>query len=314
MPSKSKSKRGKAGKLQANVTPGPSSHDTTTAKSGQKRPRSLTTESSQTNKQIEDDAWDDQPTATFEFKGKKYTLFKIWELGYMNALLFTGKQSVSRLRDAGCFMMDEPNPFDVALSGYKKEDYISMPAYDPTLDKYHHVVIDCSFVVCEGDILEVSHLSVLNLLDAEELINSYVWPEARVIDWYGTVEDLTITKKVLKNASATEGVLVGWEAARSLLAEIIDAKTTIVGEHVCGILRALRISHTNVFDIRIACEDSSMDQEALQNTPCTYIWASGGRRRVWSEENGQYDYYEKALTMRERVIFCLKQPWMVRFT
>ena len=322
MPSKSKSKKSKVGQLLSNVVSGPSSQSTASANSGQKRPRSPTADPEESNKRIEVDSSEYCPIrfdprkespAAFDYKGNDYTIFQFWEYGCLDALLFMGKHSISRLRDAGCFILDDPDPFDVSLSGYKKEDYISMPAYEHSPSKHRHVVIDCSFVECEGGgVLEIAHLSVLSLADGEELISSYVWPKAPVTKWDEDLADPTISERDLEDASVTDSVYVGWKAARKGLAEFVDSETVMVGEHVCGILRALRISHKNVFDLKIARSDSSMTNSVLQDTPYSHRRGRSCGRRATPGEDGRLDYFEKALKLRERAIRCLKQPWEAR--
>ncbi|KAK7931054.1 hypothetical protein PG985_001766 [Apiospora marii] len=247
--------------------------------------------------------------STLRYKGKEYTLFQPWERMNLDALLFTQKHSVSRLRDARYFMLHNSDP-SVLGTRYKMEDFTTMPAYDPSHEKLRHVSIACSHVECEGNTPEVSHITVLNLSNGEEIINSYVWPKAPVIKWDYDRNDRAVTEDVLTNASMEGGVIVGWEAVRKKLAQYVDAQTIFVGYGLSSGLKALRISHTNVFDYLIARRDCAKDKEVLQKAPYDHYYP-----KIQLPEkpelgaDGRYDYYERALRRREIAINYLKRPW-----
>ncbi|KAK8115561.1 RNA exonuclease 1 [Apiospora sp. TS-2023a] len=291
--------------------------------SDRKRPHSPVDDPDQSNKRQEVDvaseSEDDQrPTpkpngstpTTFEYKGHNYTLFQDWECGYLDVLLFTQKHSISRLHDAEYFILDDPNP-STPSAGYRKEDFICMPAYDPSQGKLRHVVIDCSYVLCEGGTMEMSHMVVLNMINGEEIINSYIWPRTPVIDWDHDSNDKTVTEQVLVNASLDGGVLLGWEATRKKLAQHVDAETVFVGAQLDVDLYALRISHKNIFDYKIVDEDSTKNREAMRGTPHEqYPGDEYEGFEINTEADGSVDYYKWALIAREISINCLKRPWV----
>ncbi|KAK8085779.1 hypothetical protein PG997_007050 [Apiospora hydei] len=259
-------KEEEAWKIQSNTGQGPPSRsrNPVTSIPGQKRPHSPVADPIQSNKRREVDVSStttaDQVStsqssgpspASLTYKGNEYTLFQPWELNYLDALLFTQKQSIPRLLEAGHFILDNPRP-GALYKIQRKEDFIAMPAYDPSQEKYRHVFIKVSYVQCEESCPGIAPITVLNITDGKEILNSYVWPRDKVIRWDKDRNDNTINEDVLVEASLKSNLLLGWEAARTKLAQFADAETIFVGHAMAFLMNALRISHKHIFDYGLA--------------------------------------------------------------
>ncbi|KAK7976604.1 hypothetical protein PG989_015067 [Apiospora arundinis] len=287
------------------------------ATSNRKRPRNPENDLDQSNKRreivntspnITGDFSSSQPNdhpAHFEYNGSKFTLFRPWEYEYLDALLFSQKHSTSRLEEARFFQPQKPHP----EIKYKKEEFSTMPLRDSSHEKLRHVLINCSVVGCASSRREVSQITVLNLADGKELINSYVWPKAPVTHWDIDEFDTTITQEDLIQASVEGGVLLGWEAARRKLAQFVDSETIFVGTRLRVALNALRISHKHIFELAIARKDSAFNTQALQKSH--YAQHSNSANKLAEPgADGRFDYYHRALDQREMVITCLRKPWL----
>ncbi|KAK8023315.1 hypothetical protein PG991_006554 [Apiospora marii] len=288
---------------------------------GQRRSRSPSVDPDQSNKRQEvaiaspsraDHSPNSQPgspsSSTFKYKGNEYTLFQPWELLSLDALIFTQKHSISQLQEANYFILNNSDPRMLGCR-FKAEDFTVMPAYDPSQEKLRYVTIRCSHVECNGNSREVAHITVLNLINGEEIINSYVWPNSPVTQWDLDQWDQTMSKDVLVNASLEGGVLLGWEAVGRKLAQYVDAETIFVGYGLGYDLKALRISHKNVFDFLIALRNCPMSDEALKGTPYDQYPKPPLTQRTTLGAKGRSGYYERALAYRENAINCLKRPW-----
>ncbi|KAK8070230.1 ribonuclease H-like domain-containing protein [Apiospora phragmitis] len=223
------------------------------------------------------------------------------------------KQSIPRLQDAGYFTFDDPNPGVLRNPDLEKEeDFTAMPAYDPSQGKLRHILIKYSWVECEGHTREISHITVLNLADGKEMINSYVWPKDLVARWDKHSNDQIIKEEVLVEASLTGGLLLGREATRKKLTQVVDAETIFVGCNLALSLKALRISHKHIFDYSIAQKDSATSTDAMEKTPWWQYPLPKSIEKVEPDADGRLGYYEEAFRSRDIAIRCVKQPWAVR--
>ncbi|KAI5780486.1 hypothetical protein EDC01DRAFT_668232 [Geopyxis carbonaria] len=127
--------------------------------------------------------------------------------------------------------------------------YKMTPNPVPGVTKRHAVAIDCEMGGTQDGHPELLQLVAVDYHTGEVLINSLVNP-ARKITMLHT-ESSGITKRDLYEAIITGNVLDGWQGARNLLYNYIDADTILIGHALKHDLDALRMIHTKVVDPQV---------------------------------------------------------------
>ncbi|CAG8896983.1 unnamed protein product [Penicillium egyptiacum] len=192
----------------------------------------------------------------------------------------------------------------------KTGHFRQVPRSSDGLPKRRAIVLDCEMVQVEGGRRELAFLSAIDFLTGEILIDNYVQPNSKVVNWdsrYSGVTPAAMNKAVKKGTA-----LFGWEGARSKLWEFMDSETVLVGHSLNNDLDVLGIIHWNILD------SSIITSEAVFYT----VHAREALNRTWSlktltNELVNYDIQvgkqghsalEDAHATRDIVIWCLRYP------
>ncbi|KAJ5822537.1 Exonuclease RNase T/DNA polymerase III [Penicillium robsamsonii] len=192
----------------------------------------------------------------------------------------------------------------------KTGHFRQVPRSSDGLPKRKAIVLDCEMVQVEAGRRELAFLSAIDFLTGEVLINNYVQPKAKVVNWDSRFSGVTpgAMNKAVKKGTA----LNGWEGARSKLWEFMDSETILVGHSLNNDLDVLGIIHWNIVD------SSIITGEAVFYN----VHASEALNRTWSlktltNELVNYDIQvgkqghsalEDAHATRDIVIWCLRYP------
>ncbi|OCL11475.1 ribonuclease H-like protein, partial [Glonium stellatum] len=116
------------------------------------------------------------------------------------------------------------------------------------------VALDCEMVGVKGGRSELALLSAVDYITGEVLINTFVYPNVKVVDWRTCFSGITPSAM---NLAKSEGrILGGWEEARSELWKHIDASTILVGHALQHDLDVLRVVHNRVVDSGILAKNA----------------------------------------------------------
>ncbi|KAJ5201102.1 hypothetical protein N7449_005905 [Penicillium cf. viridicatum] len=192
----------------------------------------------------------------------------------------------------------------------KTGHFRQVPRSADSLPKRRAIVLDCEMVQVEAGRRELAFLSAIDFLTGEVLIDNYVQPKSRVVNWDSRFSGVTPSamNKAVKKGTA----LFGWEGARSKLWEFMDSETVLVGHSLNNDLDVLGIIHWNVVD------SSIITSEVVFYT----VHAGEPLNRTWSlktltNELVNYDIQvgkqghsalEDAHATRDIVIWCLRYP------
>lgn len=192
----------------------------------------------------------------------------------------------------------------------KTGHFRQVPRSTDGLPKRRAIVLDCEMVQVEAGRRELAFLSAIDFLTGEVLIDNYVQPKSRVVNWDSRFSGVTPSamNKAVKKGTA----LFGWEGARSKLWEFMDSETVLIGHSLNNDLDVLGIIHWNVVD------SSIITSEAVFYT----VHAGEPLNRTWSlktltNELVNYDVQvgkqghsalEDAHATRDIVIWCLRYP------
>jgi DNA polymerase III epsilon subunit-like protein len=168
--------------------------------------------------------------------------------------------------------------------------------------KRRAVAFDCEMAGTRGGIGTVILLSAVDYLTGETLVNAFVQPTGKVVDWRSRVSG--VTPQDMEAAIARGEALNKWKGARAELWKHIDADTILVGHALQHDLDALRIAHTRVVDSAVLARNAV--------GPCGRQW---GLKSLCEEllhidvqTNGRngHDCTEDALAAREVVLWCCR--------
>lgn len=192
----------------------------------------------------------------------------------------------------------------------KTGHFRQVPRSSDGLPKRRAIVLDCEMVQVEAGRRELAFLSAIDFLTGEVLIDNYVQPKSRVVNWDSRFSGVTpgAMNKAVKKGTA----LFGWEGARSKLWEFMDSETVLVGHSLNNDLDVLGIIHWNIVD------SSIITSEAVFYT----VHAGEPLNRTWSlktlaNELVNYEIQvgkqghsalEDAHATRDIVIWCLRYP------
>jgi DNA polymerase III epsilon subunit-like protein len=170
------------------------------------------------------------------------------------------------------------------------------------------VVLDCEMV---GSIMgrnviisELVRLCAVDFLTGEVLIDTFVNPEHRVVQWRSRYSG--VTAAVLNEMKAQGRVVNGWKAARAMLWQYIDKSTILIGHSLDNDLDALGMIHTRVVDTSIVTKEAVM-------TNCRRLWSL---KKLCQEFLGRaiqagskgHECLEDTFATREVLLWCLQHP------
>lgn len=178
------------------------------------------------------------------------------------------------------------------------------PAYNQSARKA--VVLDCEMVGVLGasgrECSEVVRVSAVDFLSGEVIFDTYVSPQSYVISWrtkFSGVNSFVLAQK------KREGKLIkGWQAARELLWQFIDAQTVLIGHSLHHDLAVLGMIHTCVLDsatmTRVAVGEDCQRHWALKTLVQQFL-----NQDIQAGNRG-HDCVEDTYAAREVVLWCLR--------
>lgn len=180
--------------------------------------------------------------------------------------------------------------------------------------KRRAIVLDCEMVQVEEGRRELAFLSAIDFLTGEVLIDNYVQPNSRVVNWDSRFSGVTPSamNKAVKKGTA----LRGWEGARSKLWSFMNSDTVLVGHSLNNDLDVLGMIHWNIVD------SSIMTSEAVflnlhSGEQLTRTWGL----KTLATELVNYDIQvgkkghsalEDAHATRDVVIWCIRYPELLK--
>ncbi|KAL4940313.1 exonuclease-domain-containing protein [Aspergillus oleicola] len=172
------------------------------------------------------------------------------------------------------------------------------------------LALDCEMVLVVGERIELAFLSVVDFFTGEVLINNYVKPTERVINW--STRYSGITRAAMNAARAAGRALDGWAEAQQALWRYADADTVLIGHSLHNDLKALRIIHPKIVDSAILTAEPVFNPEpeerlkrvwALKTVAETFL-----SRAIQTGGKKGHNCLEDTYATRDVVIWCLLNP------
>ena len=188
------------------------------------------------------------------------------------------------------------------------ESHISLPEPDKTKPKRVAVVIDCEMVAVNMGYSELARISAVDYFSGETLVDRFVEPEERVVDWRTPYSG--VTAQILAKAKASGEIFNGLKEAREALLEHIDDDTILIGHTMNNDLDALRITSHRIVDIHILLKDAASRQTpglGLQGATKQFL-----AKDVQNHGKRGHDSLEDALATREVLLWCMDRPQELR--
>lgn len=228
---------------------------------------------------------------------------------YLSARCHSDTRLVTRgftFRDSLADVSRRPSKKPSPKTGHFRQ----VPRPSDNLPRRRAIVLDCEMVQVEAGRRELAFLSAIDFLTGEVLIDNYVQPKSRVVNWDSRFSG--VTPSAMNKAVRKGTALFGWEEARSKLWEFMDSETILIGHSLNNDLDVLGIIHWNIVD------SSIITSEAVFYT----VHAGEPLNRTWSlktltNELVNYDIQvgkqghsalEDAHATRDIVIWCLRYP------
>ncbi|CAG8023108.1 unnamed protein product [Penicillium salamii] len=182
------------------------------------------------------------------------------------------------------------------------------------LAKRRAIVLDCEMVQVEEGRRELAFLSAIDFLTGEVLIDNYVQPKARVVNWDSRFSGVTpgaMIKAVRKGTA-----LMGWENARAKLWSFMNSDTVLIGHSLNNDLDVLGMIHWNIVDSSIMTSEAVFLQ-LHSGEQLTRTWGL----KILTLELVNYDIQvgkqghsalEDAHATRDVVIWCIRYPELLK--
>ena len=184
------------------------------------------------------------------------------------------------------------------------DTHISLPEPDKAKPKRVAAVIDCEMVGVHMGYSELARLSAVDFFSGETLVDRFVDPKEKVVDWRTPYSG--VTPQVLAKAKASGELLDGLMEAREVLLEHIDDDTVLIGHTMNNDLDVLRITSHRIVDIQILLKDIASRQTqglGLQTATKRFLG-----KDVQNHGKQGHDSLEDALATREVLLWCINYP------
>ncbi|KAL8706061.1 MAG: hypothetical protein Q9225_007988 [Loekoesia sp. 1 TL-2023] len=197
------------------------------------------------------------------------------------------------------------------MDGRKQNRYLKCswtPAKDLRRPKRPAVALDCEMadvIGTDGLWSEVIKVSAVDFLSGETLLNTLVFPTAKVKRW--KTEITGITDKVMMEARARGQTVQGWAKARSELWQHIDASTVLVGQSLHHDLEVLGMLHTRIVDSAILAA-KAIDLPSARTVGLKRMCKEIMNMDIQCINGGMHDCLEDALASRELVLHFIHYP------
>ncbi|KAJ5785409.1 ribonuclease H-like protein [Penicillium pulvis] len=176
--------------------------------------------------------------------------------------------------------------------------------------KRHAIALRCEMVGVSNDRLALAFIGAIDFLTGDVLINKYVRPVEKVVDWRSEVTG--VTRLIMNRAIDDDEIFEGWQEARQILWEFIDDDTVIVGHSLNFDLEALGICHTKVVDSAIVAAEA-VSQPVSPATSINRMWdlkalVKGFLTMDIEVGKSRHGALEGAYSARDVVIWCIRNP------
>jgi hypothetical protein len=176
--------------------------------------------------------------------------------------------------------------------------------------KKRAIVIDCEMVQVEEGRRELAFLTAIDFLTGEVLIDNYVQPNTKVVNWDSRFSG--VTPSAMNKAVKQGKALLGWQGARSRLWEFMDSETVLIGHSLNNDLDVLGIIHWNIVDSSIFTGEAVFTHiQSSEQIPCTWSLKTLTSELVNYDiqvGNKGHSALEDAHATRDVVIWCLRYP------
>ncbi|KAJ6112155.1 Exonuclease RNase T/DNA polymerase III [Penicillium sp. IBT 18751x] len=174
--------------------------------------------------------------------------------------------------------------------------------------KRRAVVLDCEMVQVEGNYRELAYLTAVDFLTGEILIDNYVQPTKRVRGWNTRYSGISCAE--MNRARAEGRALNGWQHARQVLWEYVDADTVLIGHALQNDLKVLGFYHSKIVDSQILTSEAVSNLLPF-NMALTRRWGLKTLVKELLEDDIQvgkkgHSALEDTLATRDLVIWCLR--------
>lgn len=183
-----------------------------------------------------------------------------------------------------------------------------------TLTRRRAIVLDCEMVQVEEGRRELAFLTAIDFLTGEVLVDNYVQPKSKVVNWDSRFSGVTpgAMNKAVKKGTA----LKGWEGARSRLWQFMDSETVLIGHSLNNDLDVLGIIHWNIVDSSIFTSEAVFlhlhSGEQLTRTWSLKTLTSELVNYDIQVGNRGHSALEDAHATRDVVIWCLRYPELLK--
>ena len=160
---------------------------------------------------------------------------------------------------------------------------------------------------------ELARLSAVDYFSGETLIDCFVQPTDKIVDWRTRYSG--VTAKILGEARASGKIFNGPIEARDALLEHIDGDTVLIGHSLHYDLEMLRMDHGRILDLHLLLQELTIPNAGglgLKTLTKAFVG-----KAVQNHGKKGHDSLEDTLATRECVIWCMKdlpelQAWTER--
>lgn len=188
---------------------------------------------------------------------------------------------------------------------HKYREYALTPVASNQMRKCRAVALDCEMANVEGGKREVVLLCAVDYLSGETLINRFVDPTKRVVNWRTRFSG--VTAKAMNAARARGEALKGWKEARAELWKHVDASTILIGHSLNHDLDVLKMVHAKIVDsgilVRNAVGSGTGRQWGLKILCDMFL-----NIHVQTDNNKGHDCLEDVFAARELVLWATQNP------
>ena len=179
------------------------------------------------------------------------------------------------------------------------------PPRFPYLPERAAIAINCDVVDKHYSESEILHISAIDYLTGEVIIDALVQPVQPMAGWH-TNQDW-LSKQAKAATTITGRILKGWPEARAEIWRNIGPNTVLVGHNLHHDLTALRMEHWRVVDLAILVSEAvgySVKRRWSLKALCNQLL----NMKVQNNKGGGDSCIENAFAVREVVLWWSRHP------
>ncbi|KAG9187502.1 hypothetical protein G6011_05373 [Alternaria panax] len=173
------------------------------------------------------------------------------------------------------------------------------------LPKHAAIALNCDVVRQGYNESEISHISAIDYLTGEIIIDAPVQPIRPVENWH--TNQNRQSKEGIAAATAVGTILNGWPDARAEIWKNIDADTILLGHNLHRDLTLLRMEHCHVVDSAILAPEAvghSIKRCWSLRALCSQLLDV----QIQSDKKEQHHCVEDAFAKRELILWWTQHP------